>query len=86
MEIIVVATMLLVVVLLGVAVKLYDLKRRREDEAVAAQARISDALLMDANLADIPASAAALRARRRGAMSRRTAARSRCAARDSPRS
>jgi hypothetical protein len=54
MEIIVVATMLLVVVLLGVAVKLYDLKRKREDEAVAAQARISDALLMDANLAGLP--------------------------------
>jgi hypothetical protein len=54
MEIIVVATMLLVVVLLGVAVKLYDLKRKREDEAVAAQARISDALLMEANLAGLP--------------------------------
>src|SRR5258705_4423725 len=54
MEIIVVATMLLVVVLLGVAVKVYDLKRKREDEAVAAQARISDALLMDANLAGLP--------------------------------
>ncbi len=38
MEIIVVATMLLLVVLLGVAVKLYDLKRKREDEAIAAQA------------------------------------------------
>ncbi len=54
MEIIVVATMLLVVVLLGVAVKLYDLKRKREDEAIAAQARISDALLMDATLAGLP--------------------------------
>ena len=54
MEIIVVATMLLVVVLLGVAVKLYDLKRKREDEAIAAQARVSDALLMDATLAGLP--------------------------------
>ncbi len=54
MEIIVVATMLLLVVLLGVAVKLYDLKRKREDEAIAAQARISDALLMDATLAGLP--------------------------------
>ena len=54
MEMIVVATMLLVVVLLGVAVKLYDLKRKREDEAIAAQARISDALLMDATLAGLP--------------------------------
>lgn len=54
MEMIVVATMLLVVVLLGVAVKLYDLKRKREDEAIAAQARISDALLMDSTLAGLP--------------------------------
>ena len=55
MEIMVVATMLLMLVLLGVAVKLYDLKRKREEEAVAAQARVSDALLMDANLAGLPA-------------------------------
>ena len=41
MEIMVVATMLLLLVLLGVAVKLYDLKRKREEEAVAAQARVS---------------------------------------------
>ena len=54
MEMIVVATMLVVVVLLGVAVKLYDLKRKREDEAIAAQARISDALLMEATLAGLP--------------------------------
>lgn len=54
MEIIVVATMLLLIVLLGGAVKLYDLKRKREDEAVAAQARVSDALLMDATLAGLP--------------------------------
>src|SRR6267142_4030010 len=54
MEIIVVAAMLSLLVLLGVAVKLYDLKRKREEEAVAAQARVSDALLMDANLAGLP--------------------------------
>jgi hypothetical protein len=54
MEIIVVAAMLALVVLLGIAVKLYDLKRKREEEAVAAQARISDALLMDATLAGLP--------------------------------
>lgn len=54
MEIIVVATMLILVVLLGLAVKLYDLKRKREEEAVAAQARVSDALLMDATLAGLP--------------------------------
>ncbi len=54
MEIIVIAAMLTLVVLLGVAVKLYDLKRKREEEAVAAQARISDALLMDAALSGLP--------------------------------
>ena len=54
MEIIVVAAMLSLVVVLGIAVKLYDLKRRREEEAVAAQARVSDALLMDATLAGLP--------------------------------
>jgi hypothetical protein len=54
MELIVVAAMLSLVVLLGIGVKLYDLKRRREEEAVAAQARVSDALLMDASLAGLP--------------------------------
>jgi hypothetical protein len=54
MEIIVVAAMLSLVVMLGIAVKLYDLKRKREEEAVAAQARVSDALLMDAALSGMP--------------------------------
>ena len=54
MEIMVVAAMLSLVVVLGIAVKLNDLKRRREEEAVAAQARVSDALLMDATLAGLP--------------------------------
>jgi hypothetical protein len=54
MEIIVVLAMLALVVLLGIAVKLYDLKRKREEEAVAAQARISDALLMDSALSGLP--------------------------------
>jgi hypothetical protein len=54
MEIIVVTTMLILVVMLGVAVKLHDLKRKREEEAVAAQARVSDALLMDSTLAGLP--------------------------------
>ncbi len=53
-EILVVAILLLLAVLLGLAVKLYDLKRKREEEAVAAQARVSDALLMDATLAGLP--------------------------------
>ena len=54
MEMTVVAMMLILVVLLGFAVKLYDLKRKREEEAVAAQSRISDALLMDSALAGLP--------------------------------
>src|ERR1700730_10551786 len=47
----------LVVVLLiavGVMVKLYDLRRKREDEAVALQARLSDALLADPSLSSLP--------------------------------
>jgi hypothetical protein len=54
MEIIVIGAMLVLGGLLGLAVKIYDLKRKREEEAVAAQARVSDALLMDAALAGLP--------------------------------
>src|ERR1700730_6486354 len=54
MEIIVVAAMLSLVVLLGISVKVYDLTSKREEEALAAQARISDALLMDAALSGLP--------------------------------
>ena len=49
MEMTVVALMMLALV-----VVLYDLKRKREEEAVAAQARIADALLMDSTLAALP--------------------------------
>src|ERR1700752_501245 len=42
---------LLVIVAIGV--KLYDLKRKREAEAVALQARISDALMRDASVFDL---------------------------------
>jgi len=38
---------------IGVAVKLYDLKRKREDEAVSLQSHISDALLLDRSLAGL---------------------------------
>ena len=55
MEMTVVALMMLaLIVVVGVSVKLYDLKRKREEEAVAAQARIADALLMDSTLAPLP--------------------------------
>jgi hypothetical protein len=51
---VVIGAMLVLGVVLWVAVKMYDLKRKREEEAVAAQARISDALLMDPTLAGLP--------------------------------
>jgi hypothetical protein len=54
MEIIVVALILVLIVLFAVGVKLHDLKRRREEEAVAVQARVSDALLMDPALSALP--------------------------------
>jgi hypothetical protein len=37
-------------VLIGVGVKMYDLKRKREAEGVALQARVSDALMREPNL------------------------------------
>jgi hypothetical protein len=52
-----VAVVLVVVGLLvavGVGVKLYDLKRKREAEAVHLQAQISDALLRDQSLFGLP--------------------------------
>jgi hypothetical protein len=38
----------------GIAGKLYDLKRRREDDAASLQSRISDAVLLDSSLAAFP--------------------------------
>jgi len=38
----------------GIAVKVYDVKRKREDEGVALQSRLSDALLGDPVLAGVP--------------------------------
>ena len=40
--------------LTGIAAKLYDTKRKREDEGVALQARLSDALLTEPPLAHLP--------------------------------
>ena len=42
------------IVLVGVAVKLYDAKRKREDESVALQSRLSDAMLSDPSLSGLP--------------------------------
>lgn len=41
-------------VAMGFAVKLYDLKRKREDEGIAVQARLTDMLLSDPMLAGLP--------------------------------
>jgi len=41
-------------VVIGVAVKLFDLKRKRESEAVQLQAQLSDALLREPALAGLP--------------------------------
>lgn len=38
----------------GIAVKIYDVKRKREDEGIMLQARLSDALLGDPALAGVP--------------------------------
>jgi len=38
----------------GIAVKLHDMKRKREDEGVALQARLSDVLLAEPSLAHLP--------------------------------
>jgi len=49
--VIVVAGLLVVI---GLAVKLFDLKRKRESEAVQLQAQLSDALLREPSLAGLP--------------------------------
>jgi hypothetical protein len=48
------AVVLLILLAIGVAVKLFDRKRKREDEAVSLQSQISDALLLDRSLAGLP--------------------------------
>jgi hypothetical protein len=39
--------------IVGIAVKLYDVRRTREDEGAALQARLSDALLLDPRLSGV---------------------------------
>jgi hypothetical protein len=51
---VVVATLLAVLVVLGALIKMLDLKRKRESEAVVVQARISDAVLRDPRLFSLP--------------------------------
>jgi hypothetical protein len=43
----VVAVLLVMIVAIGAAIKLYDLKRRRDDEALSAQSYLSEALLRE---------------------------------------
>jgi hypothetical protein len=52
--VVVVATLLGVLVVLGALIKFLDLKRKREGEAVVVQARISDAILRDARFFSLP--------------------------------
>jgi hypothetical protein len=42
------------IIAVGVAVKVYDVKRKREDDGIALQSRLSDALLSDPSLAGCP--------------------------------
>jgi hypothetical protein len=51
---VVVASLLAVLVVLGALIKMMDLKRKRESEAVVIQARISDAVLRDPRLFSLP--------------------------------
>jgi hypothetical protein len=51
---VVVGSLLAVLVVLGALVKMLDLKRKRDSEAVVVQARISDAVLRDPRLFSLP--------------------------------
>ena len=52
--VVVVASLFAVVVALGALIKMFDLKRKRESEAVVIEARISDAVLRDPRLFSLP--------------------------------
>ena len=54
------AVVLVILLAIGVAVKLFDRKRKREDEAVSLQSQISDALLLDPSLVGLPITAFAV--------------------------
>ncbi len=51
---VVVGSLLAVLAVLGALIKMLDLKRRRDGEAVVVQARISDAVLRDPRLFSLP--------------------------------
>jgi hypothetical protein len=50
----VIGLIVLLLVILGAAVRFHDLRRRREEAAMGLQARISDALLVEPALAGLP--------------------------------
>ncbi len=52
--VVVVAALIGLLLIVGIAVKLHDARRKREEEGVALQARLSDALLLHPQLAGLP--------------------------------
>ena len=52
--VVVVGSLLAVLIVLGALIKMLDLKRKRDGEAVVVQARISDAVLRDPRLFSLP--------------------------------
>ena len=50
---VVVGAVVVLLVLVGLAVKMYDVNRKREDEGAVLQARISDALFQDSRLSSM---------------------------------
>ena len=54
-----VVLMIVLFAIIGIGVKLYDLSRKRSDEAMHLQARIADALMLDPALATVPVAATA---------------------------
>jgi len=52
-----VSTVILLLLIVGIGVKLYDRKQKRDQEAAALQARISDALMSDPMLSRLPITA-----------------------------
>ena len=62
----VVGALIALIVAIGIIVKIYDAKRKREEEGVALQARLSDALLLHPSLVGRPVVASVRMPLRRG--------------------
>lgn len=52
--VVMVGVLLALIVAVGIAVKIYDAKRKREEQGIALQARLSDALLLTPGLTGVP--------------------------------